>query len=139
MRMMSGDEGSRNALGAMLHRVIEEVGPREGGLDPGEADALSQLLMMAFVPTGKEDPRDLLSRMSDGFVDHVVSRLDEVRNPVVGQISQFFLIEWCYRNGYLNGDWIWKWEGPKRGDLHYNPRVPLSMVPLPKQAGGSRT
>jgi hypothetical protein len=118
----------------MLHSAIQEVGPKGGGLEASEMEALSQLLMMAFVPTGQENPRELLSRMSDGFVNHVVSRLDEAKkNPVVGQISQFFLIEWCYRNGHLNGDWMWKWEGAKKGDLHYNPRVPLSMIPLPTQ------
>ncbi|KKL10733.1 hypothetical protein LCGC14_2552880 [marine sediment metagenome] len=134
--MGSGDEGGgkRNALGDMLHKAIQDVGPREGGLKAEEVDALSQLFMMAFVPTGQENPRVLLSQMSDDFVNHVVSRLEEAKkNPIVGQIGQFFLIEWCYRNGHLNGDWMWKWEGIKRGDLHYNPRIPLSMLQLPKQ------
>ena len=134
--MSKPDEGGgkRNALGEMLHKAIQEVGPQDGGLGAEEVDALSQLLMMTFVPTGQENPRDLLSRMSDDFVNHVVSRLEKAKeNPVVAQISQFFLIEWCYRNGHLNGDWIWEWEGVKKGDLHYNPRVPLSMISLPKQ------
>lgn len=132
--MDDGDGGGleRSVLGQALSSALTEIGPK--GSSPGgqEMDALKQLFMMAFVPTGKEDPRAILSGMSDGLIEHVTSRLEEAKkNPVVAQIGQFFLIEWCYRNGYLNGDWIWSWSGTKKGQLHYDPRIPLNMVPLP--------
>ena len=123
----------KSALGNMLRSAVRELGDGGNGLDDVETEAVAQLCMMAFIPTGEEDPRELLRQMSDRLVDHVVTQLEKVKgHPVVGKICQFFLIEWCYRNGHLNGDWIWQWDGPGQGKLHYDPKVPLSMIALPQ-------
>lgn len=135
--MSDGDGGGveQGALTRALTSAVEDLRPKNSKMGEGEMEALMKLFTMAFVPTGEEDPRALLAKMSDGLVEHIAARLEETRkNPVVAQICQFFLIEWCYRNGYLNGDWIWSWSGIKQGQLHYEPRIPLSTVPLPRKA-----
>lgn len=98
----------------------------------GEVDALTSICMMGVTVEGTENPRELMREVTDPLLDHIVRNREQVRkNPVIGKIHQFFLIEWCYRNGHLRGDWVWRWSGPKEGQLHYSPRTPLEKVSFP--------
>lgn len=135
---MSGDQGGgagRGEITKALNDAVADIRPKNSEMESGEMEALTKLFMMAALPTGEENPRALLALMSDKLVEHIAARLEEAKkNQMVAQVCQFFLIEWCYRNGYLNGDWIWNWSGARQGQLHYDPRIPLSTVPLPKKA-----
>jgi len=131
--------GGAESLGA-LHDVVrnmlrESVKRFAGGgshIPESEVDSLTQLCMMGVSVTGKENPREFLRSVSDRLLEYIVQNREEIRrNPVIGKIHQFFLIEWCYRNGHLDGDWAWKWKNPKEGDLFYKPKTPLDKVKFP--------
>jgi len=88
--------------------------------------------MMSMIPNGDEDPKALMRSVSESIIDHLISKFDQLRqDPVVSKIAQFFLIEWCYRNNHLNGDWAWKWDSPNEGHVSYNSKMPLEKISLP--------
>jgi hypothetical protein len=122
----------RDSVVQILRNTIKEVIPNDGPVPPKEIDALSQLCMMSMIPTGEEDPKTLMRSISDPLVNHLIFKFDEIqKDPVLGKIAQFFLIEWCHRNDHLNGDWAWKWDGPNEGHVSYNSKTPLEDVVLP--------
>lgn len=138
-QMSGGETVKGHGAGVALHGVVKRVlvesikGMTEGTeVSDREVDALTRICMMGVTVDGTENPRELMRDVTDPLLDHVVRNRDQVRkNPVIGKIQPFFLIEWCYRNGHLKGDWVWRWDGPKEGQLHYNPRTPLEKVSFP--------
>jgi hypothetical protein len=119
-----------NILKAMLTRLV----PQNTKVSDVEVDSLMQICVMGMIPTGDEEPRELMRRLSDNMLDHLISHLQVIKqNPIIGKIGQFFLIEWCYRNDYLNGDWKWYWDNPNEGHVSFDPKIPLDQVVLPEQ------
>lgn len=96
-----------------------------------EIDAVIELCSMPINPT-KQNPRQLASQLSDFLLTHIVSKASELNNNTAfSRVMQIFIIEWCYRNGYLLSDWHWQWISQNEGTLHYQPRIPIDQVPLP--------
>ena len=88
---------------------------------------------MTIAPTGKENPRELMASIGDGVLRHLVAFREAVAaNPALKGLSQFFLVEWCYRNGHMEEDWIWSWDGKDGGSIFFKPKTPLDQVELPR-------
>lgn len=116
----------------VTRRLIEQLVPEGSAESPAEIEAVASLCMMGVYRTGSEDPRSTLRSISDPLLLHLVKSLRKARdNRALAKVSQFFLIEWCYRNGYLEEDWRWEWKGANEGELHYRASIPLDMVPVP--------
>lgn len=126
----------QNTIMNVLKTMITKLIPKNnnGKVSDVEIDALMQICVMGLIPTGDEEPRELMRRLSDDVLDHLISHLQAIKkNPIIGKVGQFFLIEWCYRNEYLNGDWKWQWDSPNEGHVSLDPKIPLDQVVLPKQ------
>ena len=122
----------REVIRGMLRSSVRKFAGEGDPVPEAEVDSLTQLCMMGVSVTGTENPREFLRAVSDRLLDYIVQNREEIKkNPVIGKIHQFFLIEWCYRNGHLDGDWAWKWKSPSEGDLFYKPKVPLERVRFP--------
>lgn len=125
----------RDSIIQVLRNTIKNIIPEDSPIPSEEIDALSQLCMMSMVPTGEEDPKALMRAVSDPVLQHFITKFKEFRsNPVIGKIAQFFLIEWCYRNDHLNGDWAWKWDNLNEGKVSYDSKIPLGEIPLPTES-----
>lgn len=138
---LAGGAGSLGALHDVVRNMLRESVKRFAGDGPhvpeSEVDSLAQLCMMGVSVTGTENPREFLRGVSDRLLEYIVQNREEIKkNPVIGKVHQFFLIEWCYRNGHLDGDWAWKWKNPKEGNLFYKPKVPLEKVRFPDARTG---
>jgi hypothetical protein len=124
----------QNSIMNVLKTMISRMVPKNNKVSDVEIDSLMQICVMGILPTGDEEPRELMRRLSDNVLDHLISHLQAIKqSPIVGKIGQFFLIEWCYRNDYLNGDWKWQWDSPNEGHVSFDPKIPLDQVVLPKQ------
>lgn len=122
----------RSSIVQILRNTIKGIVPADSPVPIKEVDALAQLCMMSIVPTGEEDPKEFLRSISDSILEHFMVKFDEFQeNPVLGKIAQFFLIEWCHRQGHLNGDWAWRWDTPSEGRVSYSAKIPLEEVELP--------
>ncbi len=103
-----------------------------GGGTSDEVEAVTAVCTMGVFRRGTEDPRALLRRVSDPLILHLVKNLAKAKeSKPLAKVSQFFLIEWCYRNGYLEEDWRWEWVNPNEGRMHIKPTMPLEMIPIP--------
>jgi len=124
----------RDTFVQVLRNTIKNVVPKESPIPPKEIDALSQLCMISMIPSGDENPKALMREVSDSVLQHFVTKFKEFSsNPVIGKVAQFFLIEWCYRNDHLNGDWAWNWDSPNEGHVSYDPKTPLENIELPTE------
>lgn len=84
---------------------------------------------MASVPTGEENPRELLNGMSDDTINLFISNLESVKkNPIGAPVAQFFLLEWCWRNDHFHDDWKWSWDNTTEGHASYNPKEPIEKL-----------
>jgi hypothetical protein len=115
-------------LGNMLRQAVKASLP---GLDINdvEMDYLAQLCAMSTVPTGEEDPKELMRPLSDKVVDAVVlAAKTSITNPILSRLVKIFCIEWCFRHGHLHEDWKWEWKGTREGQLHYRAITPLNEI-----------
>lgn len=120
-------EATRKHVCEALKAVL--YGPFGGNCPPEDLDAFTSLCVMSAMPTGKEDPKDLLRSMSDTFIETVrVNSGSVFASPVAKRVSRFFFMEWCWRHGHLKEDWRWEWKGPAEGDLHYLEAIPLNTM-----------
>lgn len=120
----------------ILKSMITKLTPKN--TSSPEVDALMQICVMGILPTGDENPKELMRTLSDPMLDHLISNLNMIqKNPITGKIGQFFLIEWCYRNDHLNEDWRWDWDSSNEGHMSFDPKIPLDQVVLPKQSSAS--
>lgn len=109
-------------------------GQEAAGVRKDEMEAVVKVFLLGVHRTGSEDLRDMLRKVSDPLLEHIVKNMDTISlSPVLGKIGQFFVIEWCYRNDYLMDDWSWEWEGRDGGKANFLPRMPLDSVPLPQR------
>lgn len=110
-----------------------EITLKSAGLVESDLDSIMKLCLMTIAPTGEEDPRRLLASMNGDMLRHLVSNREAVAaNPALKGLSQFFFIEWCFREGHLEEDWIWSWEGRSGGSILFKPKVPLDQVGVPR-------
>lgn len=122
-----------DALRSTLIRLVQGSVP-EGALRSNEVEALVGLCMMGVSAIGDEDPKAMLSEVTDPVLEHLVCRMPELQShDAMRPVSQFLMFEWCFRNGFLNDDWRWEWTGKSTGQAHISPRIPLSQVPLPSK------
>lgn len=124
------ESGSRETsfdINSIIKYAVSSILPKTTGSN--DADLVARLCIMAAVPTGEENPHDLLREMSDDVVTAFVSNLETVqKNPVSAPVAQFFFMEWCWRKGHLNADWKWEWDTINEGHVSYNPKEPFEEL-----------
>jgi len=114
--------------------MISQLVPEGSEASAGEVEALTSVCMMGVHRRGDEDPRAELRKVSAPIIEHLVKNLKRAAsNRALAKVSQFFVIEWCWRNDYLEEDWRWEWVNKHEGQLHFRPRIPLEMVPIPSE------
>lgn len=116
---------------AQLERMLQTAGGPTASRQ--ETEAVIQVFLFGFVRTGSENPKSMMGPITDQLLEHLVKNLPSLSSvPNLAKVGQFFLIEWCWRNGHLLEDWRWEWRDRNSGDLRFLPRVPLSMIPIPR-------
>lgn len=114
-----------------LEQLLKGAGGPEASRH--ETEAVVQVFLFGFVRSGCENPKSMMGPISDALLEHLVKNLGAVSSiPNLAKVGQFFIMEWCWRNGHLVEDWRWEWKDKNSGDLKFLPRVPLSMIPIPK-------
>lgn len=110
-----------------LRHALEGVLP-SGSATDSEVDAIAQICVMGMVPTGDEDPKAIIEGVSDETIAKIACRIKSFgRNPVIGRVAQFFVVEWGLRNGHVE-EWRWTWDGPAEGRMTYRPSKPLNEL-----------
>lgn len=98
----------------------------------GEVEAVLGLCMLGVHRTGSEDPRRMAAAVSGKLLEHLVRNVKRMRAvPAMGMAAQFLVLEWCFRNGHLEEDWRWEWEGTDGGKIHFRARIPLESIAIP--------
>jgi hypothetical protein len=121
-------------LSEVAKRMISQLLPEGSGCGPGEVEALTTVCMMGVYRSGTEDPRSELRKVSTPVIEHLVKNLSKATgNRALQKVSQFFVMEWCWRNDYLEEDWLWEWSGKDEGRMHFRPRIPWQMIPIPTE------
>ena len=117
-------------LKSMIQHVIRGVLP-SSSTNLVDVDLVTRLCMMAAVPTGDEDPREILGGMSNDIINAFALNLERIqKNAMSAPVAQLFFIEWCFRHGHLNDDWKWEWDSSVEGHVAYNPKEPLEQLVL---------
>ncbi len=119
-------------MAEVAENMIAQLVPEGTKTDPDEMKAVTAVCMMGVYRTGSEDPRAMLRAVSGPMIEHLTKNLRRAReNRALAKVSQFFLIEWCFRNGYLEEDWRWEWVTRDEGRMHFRSTMPLEMIPIP--------
>jgi hypothetical protein len=125
--MQSIPENSKFDINSIVKYAIGNFLPKTA--ESHDADLVARLCVMAAVPTGEENPHDLLRSMSDDVIFSFVSNLEIAqKNPVSAPVIQFFFMEWCWRQGHLNADWKWEWDAMNEGHVSYSSKEPLENL-----------
>jgi len=112
----------------MIQQAIQSVLPA-GTTSSADADLVTRVCVMAAIPTGEEDPKELLRSMSDGLIVSFATNLDRLQsNPVSAPVAQLFFMEWCWRQGHLNEDWKWEWDTTDEGHVSYSSKESLDEL-----------
>ncbi len=124
--------GLPTLVATVAKNMVAQMVPPGEKADPAEIEAVTSVCMMGVYRDGTEDPRAELRRVSDPLIEHLVRGLKKAReNKSLAKVSQFFLMEWCFRNGYMDADWRWEWTSKDEGRIVFSMRVPLEMIPIP--------
>jgi hypothetical protein len=119
----------RESVIAILKKTVTDLLPKSGAeITSDDIEAFTQLGLMAVYTVGDEDPRKIFDKVSDSFLIHMASHVENHRgNVAVKNIAQLSLIEWCRRNGHTNGDWAWVWDNkPKaQGHVSFHPKIEM--------------
>lgn len=119
-------------MSEVAKNMISQLVPDGVEANQAEIEAITAVCMMGVYRNGTEDPRAMLRQVSDPMIEHLVRSLKKAReNRSLAKVSQFFLMEWCHRNGYMEEDWRWEWEGKNEGRIVFKTRIPLEMIPIP--------
>lgn len=111
-------------MAAVLQKVIRGMIPKGERISPDELEAFTQLCLMSVAALGDENPRKIMERISDPLLAHMAARTDEEKkNIAVANMCQLALVEWCRRNGHLDGDWVWRWEGVSSGRASFRSKI----------------
>lgn len=107
-----------------INEIVHWILPYDN--DKLEQDALAELIAIGYAPTGEENPKKLLRKISDFVIDAMVSNLKEFfKLPLLKLVIPLIWIEWCYRNKCLKNDWEWYWDSSIEGHLVFDPSVDL--------------
>jgi len=124
LKKKAADKGS---VVSALRAAMDGILPKGSAAD-SEIDAIAQLCVMGMIPTGEEDPKQILGRVSDGTLGRVVAGIKSfAKNPVIGRVAQFFVVEWSVRTGHV-AEWRWTWDSPSEGRMSYRPSRPMSEL-----------
>ena len=116
----------------MARKSILESIPKDTNISPEEIDYVIGVCMLGVYRTGNENPKAMLGIVSNELIEHMVKHLQKAKeHKDLAKGMQFFLLEWCWRNDYLNEDWRWEWINQNEGKIHFNARLPLEMIPIP--------
>lgn len=90
-------------------------------LDMKETEILTKLCFMGVLPIGTEDPKTLIRSLSNQTINKLISQIKSAQiDPIVGPISQLFLMEWFHRSGRLDSDWTWNWDTQNEGHIKFS-------------------
>ncbi len=124
--------GLPTLMAEVAKNMIAQLVPEGTTANPAEIEAVTAVCMMGVYRAGTEDPKAMLRPVSDPLIEHLVKSLGKAReNRSLAKVSQFFLMEWCFRNGYMEDDWRWEWADKNEGRIVYRMRLPLEMIPIP--------
>lgn len=124
--------GLPTLMAEVAKNMIAQMVPEGEKADPAEVEAVTAICMMGVYRNGTEDPKAVLRAVSDPLIEHLVRGLKKAReNRSLAKVSQFFLMEWCFRNGYMEEDWRWEWVTKDEGRIVFKMRMPLEMIPIP--------
>lgn len=116
-----------NQINQIVKHAMQGVMPKS--ISASDTDLITKLCVMASIPTGKEDHRELLRGMSDDTINLFISNLESVKkNPIGAPVAQFFLLEWCWRNDHFYADWKWEWDNVTEGHASYNSKEPFEKL-----------
>jgi hypothetical protein len=114
-------------LKQMIQYAVQSV--LQTDVASSDMDLITRLCVMAAVPTGEENPHELLRRISDNVINAFATNLDTLqKNPMSAPVAQLFFMEWCFRRGYLNADWRWEWDTADEGHVSYSSKEPLEQL-----------
>ncbi len=94
-----------------------------------DVSSITKLCTMSAFPEGNEDLKTIVRKLSNKFIDDMMSKFQSmISDPILAPISQFILIEWCYRHDYLNDDWRWEWNSKNEGVLNFSSKISLDQA-----------
>jgi hypothetical protein len=127
IKEVSRDRDTKATVVSTLRAALDGMLPRGSAAD-SEIDAIAQICVMGMIPTGEEDPKEILGSVSDETIAKMASGIKLFgRNPVIGKVAQFFIVEWGLRNGHVE-EWRWTWDGPSEGRMSYRPSKSLNEL-----------
>jgi hypothetical protein len=92
-------------------------------------NSIESLCEMRVFPTGKEDPKAIVRRMTNRSLSGLVSQYKQNSgNPIFAPVYSFFFMEWCYRQDYLKNDWSWEWNTEKEGEIRYLSELSIDQL-----------
>jgi hypothetical protein len=109
-----------------LRSAVRQLAPESTTVGQ-DIECVMRMCVMGACPEGDEDPKALMSTISDETVERVARTGSKSRDSVIGRVLHFFILEWGLRRGLLK-EWAWSWEGPEAGRVSYRPGVPLSKL-----------
>lgn len=94
-----------------------------------DLDSIVKLCIMASIPTGEENPREIMRSISYDMLKVLVKQYKLLtQNPLISPVYQFFLLEFCYREGHFVQDWKWQWEDARNGNASYDSDRPIEEI-----------
>lgn len=119
----------RESVAAVLRKSITESMPPGTELNEADTEAFTQISLMCVATTGEEDPVAILSGASDQFLRTVLLKTGDAQgNQAARTLCSLALLEWCKRQGHLEGGWTWRWEGRTKGHATYMAKTPIEDV-----------
>jgi hypothetical protein len=129
---MNNIDITKQLISNILHQTLSKS--LTPNISNSDIEPVVQLCLFSFYRSGQEDPYDLTKKIPSPLLEHLIKNINSLtENSTLSKITQFLLIEWCWRNDYLNDDWQWEWVGKNEGTIHFNPRIPLNSIPLPTE------
>lgn len=114
--------------------LINDLIPKNANIPTDESSNIASLLSLFLNPSKDMNPHDIMRKLSDPLIEHIIANREKMpEHKVMKMVFQLFLIEWMYRNDFLNQDWEWQWdENGKSGSVHMDTKIDISKIPLPK-------
>lgn len=109
--------------------IIKLITSENGKTNPTDIAAVSRLITISL--GSGESPKNPLRSMSKDMLDSLYKNVELMsENPMVGRIAPLISIEWCYRHGHLEEDWVWS-STTEGGNLSYKSKNKLDRLLRP--------